>query len=67
MKNEGLKEVGKGLVSLSNLLLVLFLLNTYMQRDDFSLSVVLMSFYVIITLYYYGYYFINKGNENVRS
>lgn len=59
--NEGLKEVGKALLSLANLILVLFLLNTYMQKDDFSIIGVLLSFYGVGILYYYGYYFINKG------
>ena len=65
MTNEGLKEVGKGLISLSNLILVLFLFNTYMQQKDFSIVGVLFTLYSSIVFYYYGYYFINKGNKNV--
>ena len=62
--NEGLKEVGKALLSLANLILVLFLLNTYMQKDSFSIMGVILSFYGVGILYYYGYFFINKGANN---
>ena len=34
--NEGLKEIGKGLITLANLILVLFLFNTYLQKDSFN-------------------------------
>ncbi|MEA1955381.1 MAG: hypothetical protein U9N02_02675 [Campylobacterota bacterium] len=61
--NEGLKEVGKSLLTLANLMLVLFLFNTYMQKDDFSIIGVVLSLYCVITAYYFGYRFINKGNE----
>jgi len=60
-KNEGLKEVGKSLLTLSNLILVLFLFNTYMQQQDFSLIGVLLTSYGVTTLYYFGYKFINVG------
>ncbi len=62
--NEGLKEIGKGLITLSNLVLVLFLFNTYMQKEDFSLLGVVLTLYGVMLFYYYGYYLINKGNEN---
>jgi len=62
--NEGLKEVGKALLSLANLILVLFLFNTYMQKDSFSFLGVGLSFYGVGILYFYGYFFINKGSEN---
>ena len=62
-KNEGLKEVGKSLLTLSNLILVLFLFNTYMQRQDFSILGVSLSIYGVITLYYFGYKLINIGDR----
>lgn len=65
MGNEGLKEIGKGLITLSNLILVLFLFNTYMQKEDFNLIGVLLTIYGVVTFYYYGYYLINKGNKDV--
>ena len=62
-KNDGLKEVGKGLISLANLVLVLFLFNTYMQREDFSIVGVILSIYAVVMLYITGYTAINKGEE----
>jgi hypothetical protein len=63
MQNEGLKEVGKSLLTLSNLILVLFLFNTYMQKQDFSVIGVVLTFYGVITLYYFGYKLINLGDQ----
>jgi len=62
IENEGLKEVGKSLLTLSNLILVLFLFNTYMQKQDFSIVGVLLSLYTVLMLYITGYKIINKGN-----
>ncbi len=64
MKNEGLKEIGKGLITLANLVLVLFLFNTYMQKDDFSIVGVAFAIYGALSLYYFGYMLINKGEKN---
>ena len=61
--NDGLKEVGKGLIALSNLYLVLFLFNTYMQQQDFSITGVLLSMYAVVMLYITGYTAINKGDS----
>ena len=63
IENEGLKEVGKSLLTLSNLILVLFLFNTYMQKQDFSIVGVLLSLYTVLMLYITGYKIINKGNS----
>ena len=64
MKNEGLKEVGKGLITLANLVLVLFLFNTYMQKDNFSIINVILIIYSVISVYYFGYISINQGEKN---
>ena len=61
-KNEGLKEVGKSLLTLSNLILVLFLFNTYMQKQNFSIIGVILSLYTVAMLYVTGYKMINKGD-----
>jgi len=60
-KNEGLKELGKSLLTLANLILVLFLFNTYMQKQSFSIIGVFLTIYGVLTLYYFGYKFVNKG------
>ena len=64
MKDEGLKEIGKGLITLANLILVLFLFNTYMQKDNFSIVGVILTIYAVVVLYYFGYLAVNKGEEN---
>ena len=61
-KNEGLNEVGKSLLTLSNLILVLFLFNTYMQKQNFSIIGVALSLYTVAMLYITGYKMINKGD-----
>ena len=62
IKNEGLKEVGKGFITLANLILVLFLLNTYLQKQDFAIIGIILSLYAVIMLYVSGYTMINKGD-----
>jgi hypothetical protein len=63
LKNEGLKEVGKGFITLANLLLVLFLLNNYLQKDDYDIFGVAYAIYCIIGLYIAGYFAINVGDK----
>ncbi len=61
--NEGLKEVGKGFITLANLLFVLFLLNTYIQKSNFNVLIVLSLIYGVMSLYYVGYILVNRGNK----
>ena len=49
------EKLDENLMTLSNLLLVLFLFNTYMQQDTYSVWVVILSLYGIINLYYLGF------------
>lgn len=62
VKNDGLKEVGKSFLTLANLILVLFLLNTYLQKQDFSIIGVMLSLYAVVMLYVSGYTMVNKGD-----
>ena len=57
------EKLGENLMTLSNLLLVLFLFNTYMQQESYSLFVVLLSLYGIINLYYLGFNLIKYSIE----
>jgi len=61
--NEGLKEVGKDFITIANLMFVLFLLNIYLQKNNFSIMIVIVSIYGVISLYFMGYYLINKSNK----
>ena len=64
IKNEGLKEVGKALLTLANLFLIVFFLNNYLQKDTYSTLGVVLSMYTVIMLYYTGYKAINIGDKN---
>lgn len=57
------EKLGETMMTLSNLLLVLFLFNTYMQQDNYSFVVVVLSLYGIINLYALGYTLIKQANE----
>jgi len=64
IKNEGLKEVGKALLTLANLFLIIFFLNNYLQKDTYNIIGVILSIYTVIMLYYTGYRAINIGDKN---
>ena len=57
------EELGKAFFNLANLLLVLFLLNTYLQKENINFGLLFFFIYVILGIYYVGYYLI-KENEN---
>jgi hypothetical protein len=61
--NKAKEKLGEALLTLANLLLVLFLFNTYMQKDTFSIWVVLLSIYGVINLYFVGYMLIKDANK----
>ena len=57
------EKLGETMMTLANLILVLFLFNTYMQKDSYNLLVVVLSLYGIINLYALGYTLIKQANE----
>ncbi len=57
------EKLGETFMTLANLLLVLSLFNTYMQQKTYSLTVVLLSVYGIVNLYFIGYILIKKANK----
>jgi hypothetical protein len=64
VKGDKAKEkLGETFMTLANLLLVLFLFNTYMQQAKYSITIVLISVYGIVNLYFIGYILIKKANE----
>ena len=44
--NKGLEKLGESFMTLANLILVLFLFNTYIQKDNYNIGVVLMDIYM---------------------
>jgi len=66
--NEGLKEIGKALLNLANLLLVLFLINSYLMKNDHpSIHIVIVTVYAVAILYVGGYLAINNKGEDYES
>jgi len=61
--NKAKEELGKTLLNLANLLLVLFLLNTYLQKEDINFGLLFFFIYVILGIYRSGYILI-KESEN---
>jgi len=61
--NKGLEKLGESFMTLANLILVLFLFNTYIQKDNYNIGIVLIDIYGILILYYYGYLLINKAQK----
>ena len=59
------EKLGENLMTLSNLLLVLFLFNTYMQQENYSIWVVVLSLYGIFNLYYLGFNLIKYSVKEV--
>jgi len=66
-KVKGLVEVGKGIINFSNMLLVLFVLNTYLQKDDVNYFLVFGLLYASINLYYVGYRLTSLVNDNDKE
>jgi len=64
MKNIGLVEVGKAILSFANLYGVVFFINNYLQKDSFSILGIILSIYTFVMLYYIGYNLINIGEKN---
>ena len=57
------EELGKAFLNLANLLLVLFLLNTYLQKENINFALLFFFIYVIIGIYYVGYHLIKENSD----
>ena len=55
------EELGKGLITLANMLLVLFLLNTYLQKENINYWIIFLSVYGIGAIYFIGYNLIKEN------
>ena len=61
--NEGLKEVGKGLILFADLFTVLSIVNIYLKDDISDITFVVLSFLIFISLYIAGYKLIKRGSK----
>lgn len=59
--NDGLKEVGKGLIAFANLFTVLSVINIYLKDEHLNFISVGLSVFIFISLYFSGYKIIKKG------
>ena len=57
------EELGKAFLNLANLLLVLFLLNTYLQKENINFGFVFFFIYVIVGIYRSGYILIKESED----
>jgi hypothetical protein len=55
------EELGKALLNLANMLTVLFLLNTYLQKDQINFWIVMALMYAILSLYWIGFVLIKEN------
>ena len=66
--DEALKEIGKGLISLANMLLVIFFLNNiFANKMDFNLQILSLMLYMFSMLYLSGIFLIKSGREKERK
>jgi len=56
------EELGKALLNLANMLTVLFLFNTYLQKEQINFWVVMALIYAILSLYWIGFYLIKESS-----
>ncbi|NPA11739.1 MAG: hypothetical protein GXO62_05820 [Epsilonproteobacteria bacterium] len=60
---EAKKEFGKALLNLANMFLVLFLFNTYFQKQDIDLFIVMLFIYATLSVYFVGFWLIKEGSD----
>jgi Ca2+/Na+ antiporter len=56
------EELGKALLNLANMLTVLFLFNTYLQKEQINFWIVMVLIYAIVSLYWIGFYLIKENS-----
>jgi len=57
------KELGKAFLNLANMILVVYLLGKYLSSENFSLWIVFLIVYVVVGLYFAGFYLIKEASD----
>jgi len=57
------KELGKAFLNLANMILVVYLLGKYLNSENFSLWIVFLIVYVVVSLYFAGFYLIKEASD----
>ena len=60
---EAKKELGKALLNLANMILVLFLFNTYLQKNNINIPFVFLTLYGILSIYFVGFVLIKEASN----
>ena len=60
---EAKKELGKAFLNLANMILVLFLFNTYLQKNNINIPFVFITIYGIFSIYFIGFFLIKEAND----
>jgi len=60
---EAKKELRKAFLNLANMILVLFLFNTYLQKDNINIPFVFVTLYGICSIYFIGFQLIKEAND----
>jgi len=60
---EELKELGKALYQLANMLIVLSFINIYLQKENIDIIIIISFIYGIGFIYFMGYLFIKRSNS----
>ena len=63
---EAKKELGKALLSLANMLLVVYLLGNYLSQTKINFFIVFFIIYVIFAIYFAGFYLIKEGSDECQ-
>ena len=62
--DEALKEIGKGIISLANMLLVICFLNHILLSNiSINIGIISLIIYGETIIYLFGFYLIKKGRE----
>jgi len=60
---EELKELGKSLYQLANMLIVLSFINVYLQKESLDIFIIISFVYGIGFIYFMGYLFIKRSSN----
>jgi len=60
---EAKKELVKSFLNLANMILVVYLLGKYLSNSNFSFWIVFLIIYIIVSLYFAGFYLIKEASD----
>jgi len=64
---EAKKELGKAFLNLANMVLVVYLLGNYLNKNSVNYFILFLIIYGILSLYYIGFYLIKEGSNECNG